>query len=129
MGNFLTTSADALHQNGKKLGVDAATWNIIWDVELLNASTVDKILWMSTYTGNFSVWQTVFSQAVNSISPNKLGIGLETVNDMDNNRPYTIAEIVERFHLIIAEDVEELAFWKMPIPDNFWPFIENFLKQ
>jgi hypothetical protein len=49
-----------------------------------------------TYTPNFASFLTQFQKAVASISLDKLGIGLETVNENEHNRPLTDKEWDER---------------------------------
>ena len=70
--NFLTLFADRLHQHGKKLTVDVATWNLVWNWTLLSHSSVDKIMLMSTYTGNFTYFQKDLALAVQQIGIEKL---------------------------------------------------------
>jgi len=57
----------------------------------------------------------------------QLGIGLETVNTV-NNQPYTDGELQQRFVLIMGKNVQEVDIWDMPIPDNWWPFLDRFSK-
>lgn len=125
--HFLTEFAEALHAAGKELTVDFAGWSTIWDYESLNASKADRLLCMGTYTPNFDSFLRQFQKAVASISLDKLGIGLETVNESENNRPLTDQEWEERFDMIIAKGIQEIDIWKTPIPDNMWKFIAKFV--
>jgi hypothetical protein len=54
-----------------------------------------------TYTPNFESFLTQFQKAVTSISLDKLGIGLETVNEKEDNRPLTDKEWDERCALLL----------------------------
>lgn len=57
----------------------------------------------------------------------KLGVGLETINEDDNDTPFTPAELTERFNLIEEMNVQEIDIWRASLPDNWWPFIKSFL--
>eukprot|EP01114_Cavostelium_apophysatum_P018627 TRINITY_DN5809_c0_g2_i1.p1 TRINITY_DN5809_c0_g2~~TRINITY_DN5809_c0_g2_i1.p1 ORF type:complete len:288 (+),score=52.48 TRINITY_DN5809_c0_g2_i1:70-933(+) len=125
---FLSEFADALHAIDKKLTVDIANWNPIWNWTLISQSSVDRIFLMSTYAGNFTAFEKYLKQAVNEIDPQKLGIGLETIDD-DTNEPFSEAELQERFQMLAEYDIQEIDLWRTPIPLNFCPFIEDFLAQ
>jgi len=124
--NFLTKFANILHKQGLKLTIDVASWNTLWNYTLLSQSTVDRIFTMDTYTAKFSYFQQSIAKAVQQIDLNKLGIGLETVKD-NNNQPFSQQEIQERFDLIAKYSVIEIDIWKMGIPDNWWSFISTFV--
>jgi hypothetical protein len=57
----------------------------------------------------------------------RLGVGLQTVNTV-NNQNYTDAQLQERFDAIEQDQVQEIDIWTMPIPDNWWQFIDGFLQ-
>ena len=57
------------------------------------------------------------------------GVGLETVNDDNHNLPYTEQEIAERFNLIYQNNVQQIDIWDMPIPANWWKYINKFVAQ
>jgi len=126
--NFLTLFANELHKVNKKLTVDIAGWNPIWNWTLIEQSTVDKIFLMSTYAGDFDTFQESLEQAINEIGILKLGVGLETVNP-NKNEPFTDQELQERFTLIEANNIHEIDIWDMPIPDNWWSFLDHFVHQ
>jgi len=123
--NFLTEFAHALHQIGCNLTVDVATWNPLWDFNLISQSAVDRIFTMSTYTSNLTSFETQIALAVQKIDLNKLGIGLET-----DNAKYDHAALQARFSLIKKYGVQEIDLWRMTgngLPDVWWPFIEQFV--
>jgi len=127
--NFMTTFADALHQNGFILTMDISSWNPVWNWTLLSESDVDKIMLMSTYTGNFTTFQKYFQRALQEIDINKLGIGLESINP-NTNQPFSLAEMQERFSLIMQSNIHEIDIWDTPIPEkpvNWWPLIKQFV--
>jgi len=127
--NFLTLFADELHKFNLKLTVDIAHWNTVWNWSLISESNVDYIFVMDTYTGNFTYFQKYFNQALDEIDIDKLGIGLETVNDDNNNQPFTMAELTERFQMIYSQPIQQIDIWDMPIPDEWWPFLLKFVQQ
>lgn len=120
---FLTKLADALHTNGKKLTVDVATWNPLWNYTLLSQTTVDRINVMGTYTANDTTWVQQFERAYDAITINKLGIGLET-----DNANYTDSQLQMRFDTITKHGVQEVDLWKVDVPDSWWPYIETYVK-
>jgi len=124
---FLELFATKLHGVGKKLNVDIASWNPIWNWTAISQSSVDGIFLMSTYAGNFETFQHFLKKAITEIDMNKLGIGLETVNEDNNDLPFTPDELAERFNLVISTGVKEIDIWRTSIPDNWWPFIRAFL--
>ena len=81
---------------------------------------------MSTYTGNFTTWQKMFPKATSEIPLDKLGVGLQTLNT-DTKKPYTNQELQERFKIISQHAIQELDVWVMPIPDNWWSFLDTFV--
>jgi hypothetical protein len=77
--------------------------------------------------GRFDLFEKALVQAVQEIDIQKLGIGLETVNDDNNNQPFTNQELQERFDLIKQNDIQEVDIWDMPIPQSFWPYLHDFI--
>ena len=65
--------------------------------------------------------------AVSQIGVGKLGVGLETV-DPNTNLPLTNIQLQERFSLIQKANINEIDIWSAPIPTNWFPFLENFVK-
>eukprot|EP01089_Gocevia_fonbrunei_P018820 TRINITY_DN6471_c0_g1_i2.p1 TRINITY_DN6471_c0_g1~~TRINITY_DN6471_c0_g1_i2.p1 ORF type:complete len:186 (-),score=38.77 TRINITY_DN6471_c0_g1_i2:73-630(-) len=124
--HFLNTFADALHGIHKKLSVDIAGWNPLWDWGLLSKSRVDKLMIMSTYTGDFATFKTNLLKATESFHRTHYAIGLESSNDV-TKKNYTNAELAERFDLLKLHNIEDIHIWDMPIPENFWPFVNDFV--
>lgn len=119
---FLNKLADRLHQNSKRLTVDIANWNPVWDWSGLGKSKVDTVMLMSTYTGTDSTFRTMFERGVREIGVAKLGVGLES----DLKNPLTKDQLTFRFNLIQSANIQEIDIWRMGIPDIWWPFIEKF---
>jgi len=120
---FLTTFADALHAQGKRLTVDVALWNPIWNYTLLSQSSVDRVMIMGTYAVNDTIFMEQFMAAYSSIALSKLGIGLET-----DNANYSQADLSLRFEALTKFGIQELDLWRMDIPDPWWPFIRSFVQ-
>lgn len=70
--NFMNLFANSLHEEGYLLTMDVATWNPVWDWSLLNSTSVDRIMIMSTYTGNWTIFQKDLNLALQQISLDKL---------------------------------------------------------
>jgi spore germination protein YaaH len=119
---FLGKFSSAMHAAGLVVSVDVATWSPIWDVPAIAASGVDLIATMSTYTANWTTWQAELAYFVSVVPAAHLVIGLETVRDSDNE-PYTTAELAQRFGALAAAGASQVAIWRSPIPDNWWPFL------
>lgn len=125
---FVSEFADSLHTFGKKLTIDVASYDSFWDFSLLAQTSVDQIMLMDTYTGNFTRWQQLLKNGVDKIGTEKLSVGLETVNP-NTNLPLTDAEVAERFDALEAAGVTSIAIWDAPVPANFWPYIQKFMNQ
>jgi hypothetical protein len=69
---FLDDFAGELHKHGKKLTVAIASWNAIWNWTLLAQTKVDKLMIMSTYTGNWTLFEKFINQGVQQIGLEKL---------------------------------------------------------
>lgn len=127
---FVNKFAHALHGAGFKLGVDMADWATIpggpsfWDYSALAATAADKGISMGTYTSNDDSFMNQLSLISNAFGV-RAGVGLENVN-ASNNSLLSDEEVAFRFAAIKAAGVREVDIWSMPIPDNFWPFIEAF---
>eukprot|EP01119_Soliformovum_irregulare_P021167 TRINITY_DN6997_c0_g1_i3.p1 TRINITY_DN6997_c0_g1~~TRINITY_DN6997_c0_g1_i3.p1 ORF type:complete len:220 (+),score=44.55 TRINITY_DN6997_c0_g1_i3:76-735(+) len=119
---FLTTFANELHRHGKKLTVDVASWNPLWNWTLISESNVDKVYLMSTYTANDASFKKELFFATRDISISKLGVGLES----DTKPPLTEAQLEMRFKLLEELDIQEIDIWRTPIPDSWWPHLLKF---
>lgn len=123
---FLSTFADAVHAEGGVLSVDTATWSQLWNYTLISQSRVDYIMTMATYTDDPASFERQLLDAVAQVAPEKLVVGLETVK-ASSGAPYSTAELKVKFDLLKQHNVRSLGFWKSPIPDNWWPFVNEFV--
>lgn len=120
LGNFTIAMHD---RAGLVVSVDVATWSPIWNIPLIVASGVDYIVTMSTYTDNWVTWQKELAYFVSAVPSHQLVIGLETIRDSDNE-PFTTAQLKQRFDLLAASKVTQVAVWRSPIPENWWAFLD-----
>jgi hypothetical protein len=119
---FLANFTAEMHIAGLVVSVDVATWSPIWNITAIAASGVDYVATMSTYTDDWPTWQRELAYFVKTVPPHQLVVGLETVHASDG-LPYSTSELTERFQALAAEGVHQVAVWKSPIPDNWWPFL------
>eukprot|EP00003_Mantamonas_plastica_P002065 TRINITY_DN1151_c0_g1_i3.p2 TRINITY_DN1151_c0_g1~~TRINITY_DN1151_c0_g1_i3.p2 ORF type:complete len:187 (-),score=57.10 TRINITY_DN1151_c0_g1_i3:185-745(-) len=126
--DFLTKFSDAIHAAGGKVTVDVGSWSKVWNWELLGKSSVDRVITMSTYTGNFTIWEKVFQQSLDQIPLAKIGTGLEMVNP-NTNKNLSDQEIEERLMAIVKGGVMEIDIWRMPMGENWWGYLEKWIGQ
>lgn len=119
--NFLTVYSDALHAAGLQVGVDIATWSLMWNMTAIGASSVDYIFTMQTYTDDWATWLAKLQQAVAQIPASKLVIGVESAKT--DGTPYSTAELQQRFAALAQYNVHRVGIWRAPVPDNWWPFL------
>lgn len=122
---FLDYFALKMKAFGIGTSVDVASWSPIWNFTAIGATAVDYVMTMDTYgnSGNFTAWQASVNKAMTEIPVSKLVIGLETVTADGGN--YTDAMLQERFAVLQEQGLRQVAFWRAPIPDNWWAFIQQ----
>jgi hypothetical protein len=129
--SFVSLFSDRLHEHGLKLAVDVATWVTspgvpsVWNYTALAESSVDKGISMGTYTSNDASFESQLAQLVAAFGTARSGVGLMTVN-ASSEQPLGVQEVAYRFDLMAQYGIQELDIWNMPIPDNWWGFIEAF---
>lgn len=121
--DFLNYFTKKLHTQSKRLSVDIASWNEIWDWNLLGKSSVDTLVLMSTYTGNDTTFLTMLDKAVNTIGRHKITVGMEC----DLSTPLTVNQLMYRFSIVQQLAINEIGIWKMQIPEIWWPFINHYI--
>jgi hypothetical protein len=119
---FMDKFAKAMHAAGKKLTMAVATWNPIWNLQLLGQTDVDKIMTMSTYTSNFTTFHTKLNQAASLVPIHKLGIGLQD----DTNPRISDLEAKLRVQMIQDLGIQEIDIWQAPIPDGWMLPLRRF---
>jgi hypothetical protein len=125
--NFLTLLGDQLHANNLSLTLAFGSWSPVWNWTLLAQTSVDRFNLMETYVGNQTEFTKFLEEAVVAFPLDRLGVGLETINDdVPGNPPFTTEEIQYRFDLIQKYSVIEIDIWDTPVPSNWWPFLEAF---
>eukprot|EP00768_Dysnectes_brevis_P002838 gnl/Dysnectes_brevis/2075_a2401_1152.p1 GENE.gnl/Dysnectes_brevis/2075_a2401_1152~~gnl/Dysnectes_brevis/2075_a2401_1152.p1 ORF type:complete len:269 (+),score=75.05 gnl/Dysnectes_brevis/2075_a2401_1152:60-866(+) len=126
---FLNAVTDALHAVGMQLQVDIAGWTTLWDEFYTDTPVAycyaDTLIDMSTYSG-VSSFDAYFQREVDYIPLDQLSVGLENT---DPNTGEVYADIEKRFSDIREEGVTKVAIWMMPIPDEMWGYLEDFLAE
>jgi hypothetical protein len=129
---FIDKFSRELHKHGILLTVDIATWVTapglpsIWNYTAISHSAVDRAISMGTYTSSDSSFTSQLQLLTSSFPLSRLGVGLQTVNASDNS-PLSDDALAFRFKAIAAAGAREVDLWDMPIPDNFLPFLHEFV--
>ncbi|KAJ6226592.1 chitinase [Anaeramoeba flamelloides] len=123
---FLDKFATELHKHDLLLGVDMANWAKIWNLELISKTEIDWAISMSTYAGDIDVFTKYLDSYVSIFGKDRLMAGIMTVNP-NTNKPYTDTELKERFDAVTQRGVTKIAIWDMPLPDNWIPFVNDFI--
>ncbi len=123
---FLTNLADALHNAGKKLTVDIASWNPFWNFSALANTTVDTLYDMNTYASPFFNFGYALDSDLAVISPPRLGVGLITVN-VNNGTLLQSNSVNERFLALEKDGVTSIAVWDMPLASYWWHDLSDFV--
>lgn len=129
--NFIGVFAEALQKQGLELGVDIATWVTVsggptlWNYTAIAATSVDHGISMGTYTNNDDSFTNQLNLVTQAFGARAV-VGLDTVNASDGSA-IVDSEVAFRFNAIEEAGVDSIAIWDMPIPENFWPYIESFL--
>jgi len=121
---FLDRFAKALHAQNKTINVAIASWNVFWDFKVLGQTSVDTLISMDTYAYNMDSWQKALDFAVQTIPLAKLAVGL--CSDCTST-PYTDAQVQARFEAIALTKAPGVAIWESPIPDNWWPWLQEWV--
>ncbi|MBX8637712.1 MAG: hypothetical protein KIY11_05055 [Thermoplasmata archaeon] len=124
--SFLTAFADALHKEGKKLTVDIATWNPIWNFTELANTTVNTLYDMSTYASPSFNFAAALGYANATIPHSKLGVGLITVN-VNTGALLQNYSVSARFIALQSDGVLKIAIWDMPLASYWWPYLHQFV--
>jgi hypothetical protein len=117
---FLNALADGLHAHALQVSVDVATWSPIWNLTLIGQTHVDYVMTMNTYTSDWATWQKELAIVLQDIPLSKLVVGMET------DVALTSQDVANRFAALDAAGVRQIALWRTPIPDIWWPFLDKF---
>jgi len=100
-----------------------ATWNDFWDFSLIAATQVDTVITMDTYVNpnQTAIFEANLIYAVKTIGIAKLGVGF------DSDVGLTDDDLTARFNLLHQYGALEVDIWEAPIPDSWWPYLQNFL--
>jgi hypothetical protein len=119
---FLDTFALEMHKHNLKASVDVGTWSPIWNLTAISNTNVDQIITMNTYTNKKKTWFETFNDVIDIIPKDKLVIGLESDIDLSNS------DLILRFDQLRRHDVKKIAIWRSPIPDSWWPYLNEYMK-
>lgn len=123
---FLSLFQKKLNERGFSVSVTFASWNNIWNwTELADAKL--SVAMMSTYTGNWTLWQKALKRALSTFSITNLIVGLQSI-DPNTGGPLTQQQLTERFDSLRVHNIENIAIWRAPIPEPWLPFIQSFVE-
>jgi len=122
--SFLQTFSEAMHKNGFKVSVDVATWSPIWDIPAIAKTDVDYIMTMGTYTANTTTFLKQLDSMVAQIPLTKLVVGLEC--DENDVGKLSKQDLDTRFAAIKTSGAQGIALWRMPVPQDWIPYIQDF---
>eukprot|EP00753_Platysulcus_tardus_P017085 PLAT6263.1.p2 GENE.PLAT6263.1~~PLAT6263.1.p2 ORF type:complete len:301 (+),score=116.58 PLAT6263.1:34-903(+) len=122
---FLNNAGDQLAAAGLRLSATIASWSPIWNYTALAETSVSTLNDMSTYTGDWTVWQKELATVTSIVPLGQLGIGLETMNP-NTKAPFTLAEMEQRFTALTKADVLEIDIWDAPVPANWLPLLRKW---
>ncbi len=123
---FLDNFASALHEAGRKLSVDIASWNTFWNFTALANTSVDTFYDMDTYAASFADFESALSYANSTLPHPKLGVGLITQN-VNTGATLSYGQVEERFALVEDYGVRSISIWDMPLPTFWWNLTASFL--
>ena len=119
---FLNTFALEMHKHGLRVSVDVGTWSAIWNLTAISNTAVDQIITMNTYTNKKKTWIETFNNVIDIIPKDKLVIGLESDIDLSDS------DLILRFDELRLHNIKQIALWRSPVPVNWWPYINEYLK-
>ncbi len=122
---FLNGFAAALHAAGKRLSVDVASWNPIWNFTLLAESQVDVVHQMDTYccNDNYTEWKRVLERSTAAFPDRLLSVGLITEQPQLSG-----ANLTMRLNHLTTLGLSRAAYWKIPMPQSYWDAIAKWSK-
>lgn len=97
----------------------------LWNWTEIAATSIDRVMVMSTYTNNLTTFERELGAAQAAIPAAKLGVGLSTLN-LATNATMPYPDVQARFQRLQAAGAQEIDIWKMPIPSFWWPLIQTW---
>lgn len=123
---FIEDFAQGLHNANLKLTVDIATWSPIWNYTAIAATSVDQAISMGTYTSTDTSFTKQLASLTDAFGPLRSGVGLQTIN-ASSGALIPLDEVKWRFDQIKASGAMEIDLWRLPVPPNWWPMLEEFV--
>lgn len=83
---------------------------------------------MDTYTFDDDDFSAALARVVNEVPLSKLGVGLCTAHGCGRaaSGALTHAQLQLRFDAAASAGVRFLGIWDAPVPNAWWPFIQDF---
>lgn len=111
---FLSLAAESLSHDDIKLSVDVGRWNNIWNYTLLASCQVHRVITMSTYASNNTVFSDELDFAARELPLKKIGIGLQPLPIVSP------ADVAYRFQQVEAANVSEVDIWRVDQMNASW---------
>ena len=123
--HFINAFANSLNTVGVKLSVDVATWSPVWNYSAIADTNAESIVSMGTYTSNDISFTHQLDLLVGAFGQ-RASMGLETVN-ASTGQPIPLAEVQWRLQQAKMRGVTNIALWRSPIPDSWFPLLRKFV--
>jgi len=120
--DFVDLFAKQLQKEGLILGIDVATWSVLWNYELLGKTAVNKVYTMQTYTNNMTRFSGEVNHIVNSIGTGKAAIGMDSDATTTDKLP-EILGILEK------SGIQDIGLWRdnTAVDEKWFTFMAQFL--
>lgn len=138
---FVEYLALALHAASKVLTLDYFTNLPVWNLALLNGTSVDRLISMDTYAQQNATFEAYLAVANAYVDPQRLGLGMCAARGPGTPfgpnpcgaQPWTESMIAERFAFLrtaaSAGRFSQLNMWVLPLSDTWWRALEGFYSQ
>jgi hypothetical protein len=123
--DFIDKFSKKLEAIDVHLTVDIATWSTgngapsIWNYTLIADTSVHRAITMGTYTGTDATFMDQMALMTDTFDTDQIGIGLMW--------PLNETQIAYRLNQIQGNGIKEVDIWRMPIPDDWWPALEEYV--
>jgi hypothetical protein len=122
---FIDYFYQELQKEGLRLTADIATWSNVWNFTAIAATGIERGISMGTYTATDTSFTKQLDSLVTTFGPERSGVGLETVN-ATSGELLPLQEVTWRFQQIEAAGAVEVDLWCMPVPEGWWPILDQF---
>jgi len=135
---FVEYLALALHVASKVLTLDYFTNLPVWNLALLNGTSVDRLISMDTYAQQNATFEAYLAVANAYVDPQRLGLGMCAAHGPGTPfgpnpcgaQPWTESMIAERFAFLSTaastKRFSQLNMWVLPLSELWWRALEQF---